>query len=150
MQTLTAVPAAGNANGSLAPHEAADPASTAVAKPVTDRASATWKRLDEAVSPVLGRRGMGALYQRSLRLATSTNPWLKDAWQDGSVQMDLTRLEAVLSMQTATTAGDGSEAMQQAFRDLLSMLIGAELTERMLRPAGAHAVRDSHANAAGQ
>lgn len=99
---------------------------------VVDAIMAVWREIDVALSPIIGHRGVAALFHRSLKLVSATHPWL--AAGRGSVLdvVDPAALGAALQQQTVSVAADGGAALFQSFHDLLSSLVGASLTNRLL------------------
>ncbi|MDP3874006.1 MAG: hypothetical protein Q8Q80_15215 [Methyloversatilis sp.] len=79
---------------------------------------------------------MTALLKRSLYLTRDTHPWLAPVCDAAAGQDVLVSLRSALLLQAEAEAE--AEAAHGAllgnFRDLLSTLIGASLTERLLRP----------------
>jgi hypothetical protein len=102
---------------------------------ITDVAAAiaaVWREIDAALRPIIGQRGVAALYQRSLKLGSTAHPWLAAAQRDLLDAIDPAALQAVLLKRTPAEAATAGCAMFQAFHDLLSSLIGVPLTERLL------------------
>lgn len=93
---------------------------------------ATWQAIDRALRPVLGARGVEALYVRSLHLAAGSHPWLHAGDEAAEVAMDLALLATALDGQDAAEAESGSRALLDNFRELLVSLVGASLTARLL------------------
>jgi len=97
----------------------------------------TLLRIDLALSPIVGQRGMAALYKRSLHISRPMHPWLPTAAEAAEAEMDLADLTAALATRTsADTAAAGAQLLE-SFRALLTTLIGESLTERLLRPVWA-------------
>jgi hypothetical protein len=101
---------------------------------VADAAVATWRDIDAVLSPVVGKRGVAALYARSLHLSRAAHPALADVQQGAAPGDEFASLHVALARQTASDAAAASTALIQAFTDLLARLIGVSLTERLLRP----------------
>uniref|UniRef100_E6PSR3 Uncharacterized protein n=1 Tax=mine drainage metagenome TaxID=410659 RepID=E6PSR3_9ZZZZ len=91
-----------------------------------------WEQIDAALSPIIGRRGVSALFQRSLRLASEDHPWLSMAHHDVVSAMDLGILKAAIAQQSRADASAGATTHLHTFYALLSSLIGATLTGRLL------------------
>jgi hypothetical protein len=110
-------------------------ASGTIAHPerVAAEVAATWRDIDEALTPIIGKRGVAALYGRSVHLARQAHPWLASAEAGAPATMDLGVLVSMLSAQTAAEAAAGGGRLLHAFHELLTNLIGASLTERLLR-----------------
>lgn len=94
--------------------------------------TATWQAIDRALQPILGRRGVEALYWRSLQLAAGSHPWLVDDSESADGAMDLTALASAVAGQDAESADAGCRALLDHFKDLLVSLVGASLTDRLL------------------
>ena len=101
---------------------------------VADAAVTAWRELDAALSPIIGQRGVAALYQRSLYLTRIDYPWLAGVHQATVQAGEFAPLHTVLSQQTSATAAGACSALLATFRDLLTRLIGASLTEGLLPP----------------
>ncbi|MDB5870776.1 MAG: hypothetical protein JWQ07_218 [Ramlibacter sp.] len=117
------------------------------ARQTADAAVAVWRAVDSALSPVIGQRGVAALYKRSLHLARADYPWLAAAY-DGALQPgDFASLRLALSQQASRAATAAHDALLKTFHDLLSDLIGRSLTQRLLQavwepPSSGNAVQD--------
>ena len=46
------------------------------AEQVADAIVAIWLEIDQALNPIIGHRGVAALYNRSLNLTAAAHPWL--------------------------------------------------------------------------
>lgn len=104
---------------------------------VADAVDEVWREIDQALHPIVGHRGVVALYNRSLTLAAARHPWLADGHLGGLAAVDPSALRAALVRQAPVEAAAGGGALLQCFRDLLCSLIGASLTDRLLRPVWA-------------
>lgn len=114
---------------------------------IVDAVLSQWGAIDRALDPIIGQRGVAALYHRSLKLTARHHPWLAGVPAGPLASVDLAALKAVLRQQTPERALDGSEAFFETFRELLASLVGSPLTERLLRsvwtpPAGAAPEQD--------
>jgi hypothetical protein len=116
-----------------------------LARPITNDAdaaqaagdtAAAWREIDAALTPIIGPRGVCALYRRSLHLTASSYPWLAGLGDDTHSAMDLAALEAVLARQDGADARAGGAALLQTLHELLAGLIGPSLAARLLRPVG--------------
>ncbi len=90
--------------------------------------------IDAALGPIISRRGVAALYQRSLFLIRPGFPWLVAVYEGALVPGDFSTLQTALAEQSAEDAMLGTIALLNTFHDLLSSLIGASLTDRLLGP----------------
>lgn len=104
---------------------------------VADAAVAVWREVDAALHSVIGLRGVAALYRRSLFLQHAGYPWLASALSGPATAMDLPALKAALAQQDSSVAAAAGGATLQTFYELLTGLVGAKLTERLLRPVWA-------------
>ena len=100
---------------------------------IADTAVAIWRDIDAALAPIIGQRGVAALIKRSLYLTHSEHPWLATVYEGTPPPGDYGPLHAALSKQTGAQAAAAQGALLQTFHDLLGNLIGASLTERLLR-----------------
>lgn len=115
---------------------------------IADTAVSTWLGVSAALSPIIGERGVAALYKRSLYLSRTGYPWLAAA-HEGELPSELYAcLREALAQQTSSSAAAANDALLQTFYALLSDLIGGSLTERLLRsvwdnPSSGDAVQDT-------
>ena len=100
---------------------------------IADHAMATWRQIGAALSPIIGTGGVGALYKRSLFLTRTRHAWLATV-QTATPVDDFSGLHAALALQSSAEAAAANGALLQTFHDLLTSLVGASLTERLLRP----------------
>jgi hypothetical protein len=92
-----------------------------------------WQGLDAALSPVVGRRGVDALGQRSLHLVSQRHPWLAAVQSRGTAVFDQKLLWPLLAQRSSEEAAAAGNGFLTTFHGLLSGLIGPSLTERLLR-----------------
>jgi hypothetical protein len=108
------------------------------AEQVADAILAIWLEIDQALHPIIGHRGVAALYNRSLHLTAVTYPWLAIDQPVVLAAVDPSGLRAALVQQTATEAAVSGSALFQTFHELLASLIGASLTDRLLGSVWTH------------
>jgi hypothetical protein len=101
---------------------------------VADLAVSSWSRIDAALAPIIGHGGVDALFKRSLYLSRGAHPWLESAYAGALAPGDLGMLRAALQAQSDNDAAGAHVTVLRAFHDLLTNLIGAALTERLLTP----------------
>ena len=102
---------------------------------IAKSAEAIWDEVDSALSPIIGSRGVSALFRRSVHLLRADYSWLQSAY-DGRLDDELfVVLRTALSQQLPSTAAAANGALLQAFYHLLANLIGGSLTTRLLRSA---------------
>ena len=99
---------------------------------IADAAVTLWRGVDATLSPIIGRRGVAALYKRSLYLIRSDYPWLTGVHQATVREGEFAPLHTMLSQQTSATAAAANNVLLQMFLDLLGRLIGTSLAERLL------------------
>jgi hypothetical protein len=93
----------------------------------------TWDRVAGCLSPVIGARGVDALFNRSLLLTSTDFPWLSAGGpKDGADP--LANIRMCLEARDPTSAAAASLALLVSFTNLLESLIGEPLTERILGP----------------
>ena len=102
---------------------------------VATSAAATWQSVDTALSPIIGPRGVAALYKRSLYLARTAHPCLAAVYDGDLAPGRYAGLAAVLDAQTTEVATAAQGALLKTFQDLLVNLVGSSLTDQLLRPA---------------
>ena len=107
---------------------------------------ALWHEIHAALTPIVGPRGLSALYRRSLHLCAAAHPWLAhtdvgEVGDDKATQ--LAALQRAIGAQTRDDAAAGGSELLLAFHGLLTSLIGPSLTERLLRSAWTHASASS-------
>lgn len=97
----------------------------------TDHAIAKWRDIENVLAPIIGQRGVAALYRRSLFLTRNSHPWLAAVYEDSLQPGDYTILRAALVQHANRKAANA--ALMQTFCSLLSSMIGESLTQRLLR-----------------
>lgn len=115
---------------------------------IAEHATALWRDMSVALSPIIGLAGIAALYQRSIFLAGRDYPCLHDASVLGAAPDEFAPLHEALSAVSGADAASAASALAYTFRDLLTHLIGDSLTERLLRsvwisPSSGQAVQDN-------
>jgi hypothetical protein len=100
---------------------------------IADAMVAIWHEIGQALGPIVGPRGVAALYRRSLNLTATRHAWIGPAALPQEAEMDLGELKTILIAQSGAEAHAGGMALLQTFHQLLSSLVGPLLTERLLR-----------------
>ena len=116
-------------SGTASPREAENDAAS-----IANTMVWTFRDIILVLTPIVGQRGVVALYDRSLHLTAKAFSWLKVLSFANQASVDLDALHALLTQQNVATATAGGEALLRTFRDLLATLIGLSLTERLLLP----------------
>jgi hypothetical protein len=102
---------------------------------VAQAVGAVWHEIDLVLCPIIGAGGVLALFQRSVYLTAAQHPWLRAGLgAPGLTGFDVAALAAVLAQQDAAQALACGNTLLGTFHGLLTSLIGASLTERLLRP----------------
>ncbi len=107
----------------------------ASSKRTADSAEALWIDIDAALTPIIGARGVNALFKRSVSLVGNHHPWLQVASNVAVNPHAFSVLAATLSQQSPSSAATVNGELLQAFYELLAGLIGDPLTTRLLQPA---------------
>lgn len=114
------------------------------AQEVAELAARAWQELAERLTPIIGERGFGSLYTRSLHLTQKDFPWmaLAQSGMDASV-LPFSSLKESLQHQHPAPAEDANRRLLTTFTTLLSSLIGETLTARLVHGSrdGVHAGR---------
>jgi hypothetical protein len=131
--------AAENIQSSLSKRAAAGWDSGSIAASIVS----VWRDIDAALAPIIGQRGVAALFRRTLHLIRHEYPWLTAAHESMADTVDLVALQSTLSQRTSANAVAANGALLQRFLEQLASLIGESLTERLLR-----AVVDTHSTGA--
>ena len=93
-----------------------------------------WREVEAEMTPIIGTRGISALYARGLHVTAAHRPPLAALMTKAAPGDHLRDVLAWLDADSALAIGD---AFLQTFRELLTTLIGPSLTERLLRDAWA-------------
>ena len=92
-----------------------------------------WLEVEASLNPIIGPKGVAALYKRSLLLTARSHPWLDEPSERPQEGAHLAALTLVLAHQESKAAAAGGGELLQTFYGLVSSLIGASLTHRLLR-----------------
>ena len=112
---------------------AGSPDSDATAKAT----AATWRLVAAQLAPVIGARGLEVLFERALRLTSTTFPWLAVGSGSGSGAGLLPGVAECLACRRPAEAAEASYTLFLTFTELLMNLIGESLTARLLTPVWA-------------
>jgi len=93
---------------------------------------AFWRDIEGQMTPIIGPRGVAALYGRSLYLTSRNFPWIGCLPNSAAATMDLTALRGALAWQSTALASEGGAALLLTFHTLLVSMVGGALTERLL------------------
>ena len=98
-------------------------------------ALAVWRRMAAQLEPVIGARGVDALFGRALHLTGRQHPWLATAGVRGGSAAALDHVQQQLSAQQAAQATEAAQALLTGFTELLATMVGDALVTRLLGPA---------------
>lgn len=91
------------------------------------------QEIEAALVPIVGQRGVDALFARSLQLSAKSHAWLNPSAEGIPVLFDARALREAIALRSAPEAAAGACFLLQNFCDLLAKLVGRSLTERLLR-----------------
>lgn len=94
-----------------------------------------WLRLAEQLTPLVGENGFSALFGRAIRLERPHYPWLSTSQSGTTVAQLLENLMGDLGRVEPDIAERAHTRLMDTFTKLLSTLIGAALTIRLLDSA---------------
>lgn len=100
---------------------------------IADAVVVTWRDIERELTPIIGARGVAALHGRTLFLAGKECPALEGAPSGVMTEMDLEALRSALGTSSSVDALSAGSVMFATFEDLLASMVGAALTERLLR-----------------
>ena len=106
----------------------------ASSRDIAEAITVAFGGIDQVLMPIIGARGVAALYKRSVHLVGQTHPWLPHAGEGIPTAMDLAALTTQLAQRTADEAAAVGALLLQTLHRLLGSLVGPSLTERLLRP----------------
>jgi hypothetical protein len=118
---------------------------SANAAQITDAIISMWQEIDATLCPIIGQRGVAALYKRSLHLSTAAYPWMGGLHEGVLPAIDPVPLRSVLARQSSDDARAAGNTLLANFHGLLSTLVGPSLTERLLRAVWANTSNGSPA-----
>jgi hypothetical protein len=118
------------------------------AERIADVASAVWRDVAAALSPIIGQRGVAELYKRSVYLTRADYEWMAAVHASALGPAKFASLQTALAQQTSQNAAAANGLLLRTFYDLLIKLIGASLTERLFRSvwdnlSSGHAAQDT-------
>ena len=99
---------------------------------IAEATLSTWHQVAVRLVPVIGARGVGALFNRSLHITSKTYPWLAIDGHDENVAILLSGLRARIATHELSDAVEACHALLVTFTELLASMIGDSLTRRLL------------------
>ena len=100
----------------------------AIAKSALD----TWAQMAALLEPVIGARGVDALFARSLHLVGKKHQWLGSSGVRGNGAASLAHIRASFESRDSSVSMDAACELLTTFNGLLTNLIGESLTTRLL------------------
>jgi len=91
-----------------------------------------WRDVERQLAPIIGPRGLAALYGRSLYLTSRDFSWIGRPSDGVPATLDLNALHGALASQSRVLGAQGGTALLQTFHMLLVSMVGGALTERLL------------------
>ena len=105
---------------------------------IADVVGSMWQLTEAILNPMIGRRSVASLFQRSLFLTGRMHPWLANAYGGVQSPSDFLALKSVVMKQDVADAAAGGGAFLQTFYETLISLIGFAVTEQLLRSVWEH------------
>ena len=102
------------------------------------------KGIEASLTPIIGKRGLAALFHRGLHVTGQAHPWLAEVIARNETAMDVDALSTLLARQTNAEAAACGLLLLKTLTDLLVSLVGASLTERLLRSVTTTAMNGLH------
>jgi hypothetical protein len=99
---------------------------------------AMWLEIAAALTPIIGQRGLEALFRRSLQLMLASPAGLAIVPAPVGASLDPPAWQTLLVQQEASAALAAASIFLQTFYGLLTSLVGSSLTERLLRSIWTH------------
>ena len=96
---------------------------------------AQWRHMADRLEPVIGPRGVAALYGRALHLTAKSFPWLAAARVHADMATSLHELQICFQDRDTSVASAASHSLVDTFTGLLAVLVGKSLTEHLLDAA---------------
>jgi len=112
---------------------AAQGATAASAGPALHATIARWRAVDVEVSAVIGQRGCAAVLRRTLVMTRRTHGWMHEPSDEAGFEACVLALGDALAGQASEESMAGNHALEAAFHDLLSSLVGGALATQLLR-----------------
>lgn len=110
---------------------------------VADTAIALWEQMATQIISIVGEGGFNSLYARSLFLTASHYPWLASGALSPQTGQRFAELKICLEGQTPAEGVAANNLLLITFTDILTSLIGEQLTMRILQSAWGHGTQNS-------
>lgn len=93
-----------------------------------------WNSIVETLNPVLGVRGVESLSRRCVFVAAVQRAWLRELHDPSAAGIPRLSLVDAFTRQPPAEAAAGGALLIKTLNELLTSLVGASLTERLLQP----------------
>ncbi len=93
-----------------------------------------WRDVATRLAPVIGLRGVDALFGRSIHLSSARFPWISTAEEQVENPSALAMFGRRLETRDPASATEASLFLLVTFTELLGALIGRPLTDHLLNP----------------
>ncbi len=101
---------------------------------IAEATLSTWHQVAVRLGPVIGSRGVEALFNRSLHITSKSYPWLAVDESGENFAFQFPDLRARIALREPVDAEEASHTLLVNFTELLATLIGESLTMRLLEP----------------
>lgn len=98
-------------------------------------AIAVWEQMAKQIIAIVGQDGFDSLYARSVYLTQPTVPWLAAGLLSPQTEQRFAELKLCFDGQDPAQIRDANALLLITFTDILSVLIGEQLTTKILRSA---------------
>jgi hypothetical protein len=102
------------------------------ANAVAEATLSIWHELAARLTPLIGTRGVYAIFSRSLHLTSFSFPWLAVAADGENSTTQLANLRTSIKSRKPADAAEASHTLLETYIELLAILIGESLTGRLL------------------
>ena len=102
---------------------------------VADGAIRLWEKMATQIISIVGEDGFNSLYARSLFLSQAKFPWLSTSSLTSNAVHRFEGLKTTLEGQAPAQAVDANTLLLITFIEILSLLIGVQLTSHILQLA---------------
>lgn len=115
---------------------------------VADAIASMFEDAQASLVPILGPKGVAALYRRCYFLCAAKHKQLAKTYEHLGVAMDLAELKRLLAINTKDDAVFFGKVFLKTFYQLLATLIGHSLAARLLLDVWANSLSSTHLRAA--
>lgn len=102
---------------------------------VADSTIDLWRRLAAELVSIIGEGGFQSLFSRSVQLTSADFPWIAPIHAHQRLDSEFPDLKSSLTGRDFTEASEASIGLLVTFCDILAVLIGDVLTNRILGSA---------------